>query len=434
MDEVMKPQWKRWSQCASCIIAMSAMSALAHLSETVIDGVRVEARAIYVSGDARDLDCTLSVLLTGDELTRASQLSPVRNLRVLDDTGASLVRTNRRGTFTGDEALPSRTDDVEWLMLGRTQAVFSVPIYFRKPSEKAKSLQLVEWEMDVKSSNAAPRLLKLRLENIRLPWVDPPRMQTIATLVRKEEAGGNFTRYRVRLTFAGGPVPGSFGMRDLRIHKAETDDGRVVTISRPRHTPPEQFSFMHDFAGKGRTIERDVVMTVPTEAKSVRILSAEADLFFPTASTGSRVEFDTFLGSTGQSLESPSFASHGIAVKFLGHESFESRRKIDPTNRVRMITVLPSPPLPERTPDSLLFSITDPELRVCDFSFHDGRGRLLPILTRTTEIAPFSPRSNRWFLYTFKEPPPVDTSVIIPVMTAESLERIPFAIECLMLR
>jgi len=409
------------------------MPAPAQLSETIIDGIRLEARAIYVSGDSRDLDCTLSVLLTGDKLEESSRLSPVRDLRVLDDTGANLVRTNRRGTF-GGESLPGRTDDLEWLMLGRTQPVFRVSIYFRKPAEKAKVLRLVEWETEVESSNAASRVLKLRLENVRLPWVDPPRVQVVATLVRKEILDSNSAQYRVRLTFAGGPVPGSTGMRGLRIHKAETEAGRPVIISRPKYTQHEEFSLMHNFAGTGWTIQRDIMITAPSDAKSVRILSAEADLFFPTKSNGGRLEFDTFLGAMGQPLESSSFARNGIQVKFLSHESFESRRRTEVTNRVRMITILPSPPLQGNRPDSLLFSITDPDLRVCDFSFQDGDGKPLPILTRMTEIDPFSPRSNRWYLYTFKEPPPLNTGVMIPVITQASLERIPFAVESFALR
>jgi hypothetical protein len=247
-------------------------------------------------------------------------------------------------------------------------------------------------------------VLRFRLENIRLPWVDPPRLQVAATLVHQEAAGPEFTQYQIRLTLAGGPVPGSAGLRTLRVHRAATDDGRPVTISRPRYTQPEEFS------------------------------STDADLFFPTKGNGGRVEFNFVEESAGRFLESPSFASNGILVSLVGWENFERRRQRASTNRIRAITMLPSPPLPDDAPDSLMFSVTDPELRMCDFSFHDGDGKPIPVLTRMMETVPFSSRTNCWQLYTFRTPPSSDIGVTVPVVTPASLERVPFTVERIALR
>src|SRR5688500_10210137 len=102
------------------VIGLSAVMALvvrAQLHETVQDGIRIQARAIYCSGDARDLDCTLSVLLAGDKLADGIRLSSARLVRVVDDTGASLVRTNRT-RFFGGELLPSRTQAPDFMRPG----------------------------------------------------------------------------------------------------------------------------------------------------------------------------------------------------------------------------------------------------------------------------------------------------------------------------
>jgi hypothetical protein len=410
-----------------------ALTTHAQLHETVHDGIRIQARAIYCSGDTRDLDCTLSVLLAGDKLADGIRLSPARRVRVVDDTGASLVRTNRTRVF-GGELLPSRTEAPDFMRLGRPPAVFQMPIYFKKPEAKAKLLRLVEWETELESSNGTLRVLRFQIENIRLPWMDPPRLQAAATFVQQEVAGPEFTQYRIRLTLAGGPVPGSAGLRTLRVHRAETEDGRPVTISRPKYTQPEDFSPKLDWAGQGRIVQRDIIITAPSDAGSVSILSADADLYFPAPSNGGRVEFNSFEGMAGRFLESPSFASNGIQVIFLGRESFESRRQRESTNRIRAITMLPSPPLPEDAPDSLMFSVTDPQLRTLAFSFHDGTGKPIPVLTRMIETAPFSSRSNGWYLYAFKSSPPPDIRVTISVVTPESLERVPFTVEKIALR
>jgi len=418
---------------AICFSAAVALTVRAQLHETVQDGIRIQARAIYCSGDTRDLDCTLSVLLAGDKLADGIRLSPARRVRVVDDTGASLVRTNCP-KFFGGELLPSRTQSPDSMGLGQPPAVFQMPIYFKKPGAKSKLLRLVEWETELESSNGVPRILRFELENVRLPWVDLPRLQAAATFVQQEAVGPEFTQYRIRLTLAGGPVPGSAGLRTLRVHRAETEDGRPVIISRPKYTQLEEFSPKLDWAGQGQIVQRDIIITAPSDAGSVRILSADADLFFPAPSNGGRVEFDSFQGTAGRFLESPWFTNSGIQVSFLGRESFESRRQRESTNRIRAITMLPSPPLPEDAPDSLMFSVTDPELRTRDFSFHDGDGRLIPVLSRMIEIAPFSPRSNRWHLYTFRTPPSSNIGVTIPVVTPESLERTPFTVEKIALR
>jgi hypothetical protein len=410
-----------WPRLA--LLGVSLLPAQAQLGGVLVEGVRVEARAMHLSGDSRDLDCSLLVSLAGEKVAHGISLSRTRIVQAMDDTGANLVRTNRSALFA--DLPPSRT----WSPPGFVQT-----LWFKHPATNARAIRILEWETELQSSNADPQTLRLRLENVRLPWFDPPRLQVIVHDVRSESGVGNSSRTRVRLTFAGGPVPGSAGLRGLRIHTVATDEGRRATVAAGSESSSPQFSPLQEFSGSGRILQRDIWLDVPPSTKAIRTLQGEAELFFPAASNGGRVEFAALLGRAGERLEHPSFASNNVQVTFLGVESFETRRRIESTNRIRFVGALPSPPLAEKAADSLLFSITDPEARVGNVSFHARDGEPLPVLTQMIESELQSPRSNRWQLYTFKTAPPPGTSVTILVITPQSLERIPFQVENIPLR
>jgi len=288
------------------------------------------------------------------------------------------------------------------------------------------------------------------LENIRLPWVDPPDVQVVVgedpffCCDQKDSSD-----YHLLLNFIGGQVTNSAGIRKLWINRAEDETGQALKVKESEGglSPLENSSYT------GRHISKLVTLETRTKKlKKLRVLEGEAELYFPSRANGGMVEFNGFLSQTNKPLLDAALQRSGVKLAFLGRDNFETRwQEWKKPGQGWHLTVQPSTKtgLSETVKDSLQFSIEDPERRLVKLVFlagkdelnpdpeHvlvkevllDGKGELLPAGTPITRW----PNLRRFRLYNFKVPPPEETRVMVYLTTPESLRRIPFKVENILL-
>ena len=393
----------------------------AQLGATNLDGMRIDARMIHRFGDTRDLDCSISLEFTGSKVTNAAGMSPVTVIQAIDDTGRSLVRTTQP---IGSVATlpPSRSIHGYW------QQVTGL----RSPDSNATAIRLLECETELKpqATNTARQVLRFKLENIHLPWIDPPNLEVVATDVSRLDTPVIPSACRLLLTFFGGPITNCAGIQALRIQKTESDGGQQLRLKESERSSLDRFSPLECGSGCGRNVQKWVTFDSPSPAtRQIRVVEGEAELFFPSLTNGALNEFGEFIAHPGEPLRKAALDQGGVKLTFLGRDNFETKKAEWRLNRATITTVVPETKLPTDVKDSLLFSLDDPDHRVVKFEFTDENGHELRELTRTISTATLDPRANQLRLYTFRTPPPESTKLKLTLITPESLRRVPFKVE-----
>jgi hypothetical protein len=510
------------------ILAGLLPDARAQLGGTNLDGIRIDVRAIYRSGDSRDLDCVVRLEFAGEKMAGAMKMSQVRVLQAVDDTGADLVRTNKHRHEWGasppmrsvngfsqtiDLKTPSTNAHVIKRLEGETEIFTTTanpPVFtnfaaqtagiLRHPmldqyqvklsyqireltngliippdkkievqadDPQAKLVSLVFQKTDgsllraisTSSSTSNPhftsavydlsgvssRDLKLlvnlatpeasqtvrfKLENIRLPWFDPPDLNVTATdVTRIDLKKTNLYACRLLLTFAGGRVASSAGIRELFISRAESDTGQKFKINNDYRWMMNGFDGL-GVNGAGRSARKWVPLEIATNnVKSIRILEGEAELYFPNFANNGIVSFNDFLSHPGEPLATEALTRCRVKLVFLGRDNFATKRKDWLSQRTVLTGGLPPGQSSEVVKDSLHFSVDDPEKRIIKIEFLNQKGEPLIALAQMNSSETHSLTALSYQLYGFKTPPPDGTQLRIWLATPESLECVRFKVE-----
>ena len=121
----------------SCICCIW-FRAEAQLASTNLDGLHIAVANIYRSGDSRDLDCSIGFNFSGEMTERAIGLSSVKILEAVDDTGKSLIRTNRH-SVVDDRLAPAR----------RISGLWQLAHGLKSPAPNAKTIRHLEAEVEL---------------------------------------------------------------------------------------------------------------------------------------------------------------------------------------------------------------------------------------------------------------------------------------------
>jgi hypothetical protein len=276
----------------------------------------------------------------------------------------------------------------------------------------------------------ASQKIQFKLENIRLPWVDSPELLVEATDVTKINIK-NKDEYacRLLLTFTGGPVAGSSGIRKLKINRAESDTGQNFKIKEDERYWLGGFSPL-DNSASGRNAHKWVPLVASTNnVKSIRILEGEAELFVPNSTNGGIVEFDDFLNHPGEPLSDEALNRSKVKLTYLGPDNFETLKKDWQAHRATFIINTPLTKLSEDIKDSLQFSVDDPEKRIIQMEFLNAKGEPLIVSTQMNSTKELSTNSTSYQLFTFRTLPPAGTRLRIELATPESLKPVKFKVE-----
>ena len=395
--------------------------AYAQLGGTNLDGIRIDARMIHRFGDTRDLDSSISLEFTGIRVTNAPGMSPIRVIQAIDDTGRSLVRT-KRPVAHFPALSPSRTRDGYW------QQVTGL----RSPATNATAIRLLECETEFqpRTTNTALQIFRFKLENIRLPWIDPPNLQVVATDVSRLNTPMIPSACRLLLKFFGGPTANCAGIKSLRIHRIESDGGHQLQLKETERSSMDMLSSLTSDSGYGRYVQKYVTFDAPSpDAKQIHVIEGEAELFFPNLANGAFAEFGDFIAHPGEPLHKAILDRGGVKLTFLARDNFETKKGEWRQSRAVFVTVAPQTKLPTDVKDSLLFSLDDPDKRIIKFEFMDEKGEALQEFTRMISTATLDPRASQLHLFTFKTPPPEGTRLKVTLITPESLRLVPFKTE-----
>ena len=270
--------------------------------------------------------------------------------------------------------------------------------------------------------------IRFDLENIRLPWWEPANLAVTASEVTKIEVK-NTNTYACRfvLTFSGGQIASSMGIRKLFFTRAESETGQSFKVNESYRWMMSFFSAQGDF-GAGRCVQ----MWLPLEIQAahphaVRNLEGEAEVYCPSPTNGGMVVFDGFVKRPGEALHDDALTRCGVKLTFVGRDNFETCKKDWQVNRATMISVKPRVKAPENVNDSLQFLVEDPERRVIKYEFLDEKGQSLPAGQMIGTDSLTTTTSHQFHI--FDKPPSDGTQLRIYLATPESLQRVKFKVK-----
>src|SRR5262249_15954591 len=107
-----------------------AATARAQLGETQTNGVTINACGIYLSGNTRDLDCSVCLHLRRPKISEESHIGKIQVLGAVDDFGNNLIRANGARQHT---PVTNAHSQLIWLM---------------NPSARARSIS-IEGEVEL---------------------------------------------------------------------------------------------------------------------------------------------------------------------------------------------------------------------------------------------------------------------------------------------
>jgi hypothetical protein len=274
--------------------------------------------------------------------------------------------------------------------------------------------------------------VRYKLENIHLPWVDFPAVQVTTSDVTWEQATStNTSAYHMQLTFMGGEVGRSSGIRKLSVIHAEGDNGQAFKINEKSifWSQNDHVAALLNVGLPGRRGVKSLPLeTSPPGVHAIRLLEGEAELFNPSTKNGGLLEFDDFTAHPGAALNNQALSLCGVKLSFLGRVNAEAKRKEWSKERDLLMEGRPSRNAAETVNDSLMFSVEDPENRIVSMEFFDKKGRLFPAGRMVTWAKPSKPH-NDVQVYFFEQPPAADCLLRIKLATPESLQPIKFKLE-----
>jgi hypothetical protein len=147
---------------------VASFVASAQLASTQLDGLQINCTGIYLSGDSRDLDCSIGLEFTGQKADHAVRVSRVKIIRAEDDTGMDLVRTNKNFSPGSDSP-------------GSDGGLFQMIRGLKSPAPKAKAIRQLEAEAPV-----VGRMTSGRFRVYRFKTLPPPGTQLVLYLAVPE--------------------------------------------------------------------------------------------------------------------------------------------------------------------------------------------------------------------------------------------------------
>lgn len=366
-------------------------------------------------GGSRDLDCSISLEFSGQRLAPSAEIGPIKVIQAVDDTGRSLLRENVS----------------EWdRSIGR--GFWQQLRGLRAPAPEAKSIRRLECETELHlgTTSTATQTLRFTLENIRLPWINPPDLEVVASGISRVERRWAPAACRFTLTFFGGPIPNCAGIKSLALQRIECDDGQKLRILEEDRPSLDWYSPISSGAGDGCCVKKTVTVQSPSPgARAIRVIEGKADLFFPSAANGGLLTFDEFIRHPAMTLQKGALNRSGVTLVYLGRANLELKREEWRTKRAMLMQGSHQSQLSTNIEDSLLFSLDDPQKRLLEFEFVDSKGEKLEVLNRIVSTASLDAHAPALRLFTFATPPPDDTILKITLVTPESVRTVPFKVE-----
>jgi hypothetical protein len=271
------------------------------------------------------------------------------------------------------------------------------------------------------------RKIRFNLENIRLPWWEPADLEVTASEVTKIEVKNTNTyACQFLLTFSGGQIAGSTGIRKLFFTRAESESGQSFKINDSYRWMMDSFSPLED-SGAGRCVQMQLPLETQTaHPRAIRNLEGEAEVYCPSPTNGGIVVFNGFVNHPGEALHDDVLTRCGVKLTYVGRDNFETRKKDWQVNRTTFIRGVAQAKLRENIKDSLQFLVEDPERRIIKHEFLDEKGQWLPAdeMIGTDSLTTTTSRQ----LHIFDYPPSDGTQLRIYLATPESLQRVKFKV------
>lgn len=285
------------------------------------------------------------------------------------------------------------------------------------------------------SASETTNTIRFALDNIRLPWIDLPTFEVSATSATlRPGKGTNPCSGSLILNFAGGPLTNALGIRNLWITKMEDNSGQPVKVQ----WIMERFSALPTTAlSNGRLVSKYVALKFQSPAPiAIRILKGEAELICPASTNDYAVTINNFMSQPGKAFDLPLLKSNQVKLTYLGPVNFTTfKSDLAKTNWVASSGATD---LLSETTNSLLFALEDPCLVVIapwgenELTFWDDKGNKL---STTGQLASGSSLTDPGNIrvYRFKTLPPKNSKLRICLAVPESLQRVPFKIENILL-
>jgi len=233
----------------------------------------------------------------------------------------------------------------------------------------------------------------------------------------------------VQLKFTGSLLTNANMVVDIRVFRAVDDRGKDLN-ERVAGRPWFGVSPLYNQPGRvpGLIGWRAVLpLKCPGEsAKTIKAVSGEIDLAFPTEATGGLLRVANFMAHPGQVVAAPNLARQGVKLTFHSFESYVQFERAHPKKYVEDTVlkierscfsgILGSPTNPPRT--SLAIAVEDPNRVLLGFAFETSDGKRVRA-TATCQLSGFR-------CYRFQQPPSSKLNLIVAVAAPGVVHTEPF--------
>lgn len=246
--------------------------------------------------------------------------------------------------------------------------------------------------------------------------------------VSEQRSISNPSQCRLELVFTGDPVLDASSVLKLQIRRATDDQDRNLIGERTGDR-------LSNSQRSGNAVRAQLVLKTPSRnAKMIRLIEGEAELFSPSATNGGLVIISGFLAHPAEPVVNDVLRENHIDLMYLTKDSFEAKKKqIAEEEKAAngmmggfaaafgdMFSGIFGSALGDAK-DSIALLIKDPEKRIVSIELQDASGK--PILTRGTSS------SNTLRQIGLQSPPPADARLVLQVATPESVRSFPFTVE-----
>jgi hypothetical protein len=247
---------------------------------------------------------------------------------------------------------------------------------------------------------------------------------TVESVSDMRATGNSSPRCSVQLRFSGGDASDAYNIHDVRVTTAVDDTGHDLRAEpnpeRERMRFPQAYYGPQGNPFAQQSMHPVELLSPPREARSIKLLEGEAELFFPTTENGGLVIIKNILAHAGETFTNPALKKLNVNITYFGNgdEANTSTQRVQATISNRTAQATPPTPgdavtgvrrLPfHRFPQSrgLQFSIDDPDHRLVDMIFMDayyrqawgGMSSMGPN-TRTYQFQSELPSSLRLYIY-----------------------------------
>jgi hypothetical protein len=253
---------------------------------------------------------------------------------------------------------------------------------------------------------------------------------TVESVSDMRASGNSSPRCSVQLRFSGGDVPDAYNIHDVHVTTAMDNTGRDLRAETNPERDRMRFSQSAYYGPQGNNFAQQSMHPVellspPREARSIKLLEGEAELFLPTTENGGLVIIKNILARAGETFTNPALKKLNVNITYLGNgnEVNTSTQKVQST---------PSTPLdPTQTRHlpfrrvsqmpGLQFSVDDPDHRLVDMTFMDAYCR--------QAWGPMNPLGPNTRVYQLQGEVPSGLRLYIYLAAPDAFETVPFKIE-----